>query len=211
MEPLPDPLKDRVIKEVYPPPYLELNKELFFDSNKLPNYKNIRDHLLKEGKISKKHFMYIINTIISINKSEPNIIKVHDPVTVVGDIHGQYYDLVTLLNFKGLPINHSYIFLGDYVDRGSFSTECIILLYILKIIYKKRVILLRGNHECRQLTSYFNFRLECEVKYDIQIYDAIMASFDSLPIGCIVNDKFLCIHGGLSPKLDQVRLNMLIY
>lgn len=64
--------------------------------------------------------------------------------------------------------------------------------------------MLRGNHECRQLTAFFNFRQECEVKYDLEVYDRIMESFDALPVSCIINDRFVAVHGGISPELPNV-------
>lgn len=80
-------------------------------------------------------------------KKEPNLLKLKDPVTVVGDIHGQYYDFVKMLDVGGDPENTKYLFLGDYVDRGSFSVEVVLLVYALKLNYPKTVFLLRGNHE----------------------------------------------------------------
>ena len=80
-------------------------------------------------------------------KKEPNLLKLKDPVTVVGDIHGQYYDFVKMLDVGGDPENTKYLFLGDYVDRGSFSVEVVLLVYSIKLNYPKSVFLLRGNHE----------------------------------------------------------------
>ncbi len=93
--------------------------------------------------------------------NEPNLLSIDDPVTIVGDIHGQFYDLTRILraNCGGTPENTKYLFLGDYVDRGSFSIEVLILLFCLKLSYPKSFIMLRGNHECRNLTSYFNFKM----------------------------------------------------
>jgi len=122
-------------------------------------------------------------------------------VTIVGDIHGQYYDLLKLLELGGDPEINKYLFLGDFVDRGCFSIEVILLLFAIKINYPKTVVLLRGNHECRSLTTYFNFRNEWLYKYDIDIFDRIMDWFDALPISCLVNNRFLAVHGGISPEL----------
>jgi len=99
----------------------------------IPDWKLLRDHLAREGKLEKSDLLELINMFISIVKTEPNILKIQDPVTVVGDIHGQYYDLLKLLEVGGNPEETQYLFLGDYVDRGAFSIECVILLYALKV------------------------------------------------------------------------------
>lgn len=91
------------------------------------------------------------------------MVRLEDPVTIVGDIHGQFYDFIKLLeaDVGGDPETNKYLFLGDYVDRGSFSIEVLILILSLKVCHPKSIMMLRGNHECRQLTGYFNFRTEC--------------------------------------------------
>ena len=129
------------------------------------------------------------------------MVNISEPVWVVGDIHGQYYDFVHLLEKAGSPKKINYIFLGDYVDRGIFSVEWIILLFALKVAHPESVILLRGNHEWRNMTDHFTFREETIDKFDEDTYNAIMESFDSMPLAAIVNDRYLAIHGGISPDL----------
>lgn len=110
------------------------------------------------------------------------------PVFVVGDIHGQFYDLVNLLEKSGEPGKVQYLFLGDYVDRGLRSMECVILLLSMKIAHPKEIHLLRGNHECRLLTTQFTFRQEVLEKYDEEVYNEIMECFDRLPLAAIVSE-----------------------
>ena len=83
--------------------------------------------------------------------------------------------------------------------------EVLILLFTYKLNFPKTIVMLRGNHECRQMTSYFNFRQEVLSKYDQAVYDLIMESFDAMPLSCIVNEKFIALHGGISPELKSVR------
>jgi len=116
-----------------------------------------------------------------------------------------------MFEVAGDPEDNKFLFLGDYVDRGSFSIEVILLLYALKICYPNTITMLRGNHECRQMTQFFNFRMECLYKYDEAVYELFMESFDAMPLGCILNGRFLAVHGGISPELkslnDLVNIN----
>ena len=135
---------------------------------------------------------------------ESNLLQIKDPVVVVGDVHGQFFDLMKILEIGGSPTNTKYLFLGDYVDRGAFSIECVLLLFSLKINFPQTFMMIRGNHECRQMTSFFNFRSECLYKYDMEVYEIIMECFDNLPLSAIINNKFLALHGGISPHLRTI-------
>ena len=197
-----DPANDRVVKEVLPPPMFNLSHSKLFPKKGVVDYKLLKEHLIQEGKLDKGDILELIQMFKAIIKNESNIVKMADPVIVVGDIHGQFYDLIKILDKGGDPSKQKYIFLGDYVDRGAFSIECVLLLMAIKITCRTTVVMLRGNHECRQLTSFFNFKQECDVKYDLEVYDRVMEAFDSLPIACVINDKFLAVHGGLSPDVE---------
>ena len=199
-----DPSHDRVIKEILPPPMFNLTHKQLFPVEHLPDWKLLQSHLTKEGKLDKDDILHLIDLFKSIISKESNLVSMKDPITIVGDIHGQFYDLIKIFDYGGNPENTNYLFLGDYVDRGLFSIECILLLMALKINFKSTITMLRGNHECRSLTSFFNFKQECEVKYDLEVYDRFMEAFDSLPIACIINDKFISVHGGISPSLHLV-------
>jgi len=203
---LADPLKDRQVAHVPLPAARLLSGDVFWDERGEPRLQLLNDHLHAEGLLTQELILELISRVQETLQQEPNLISVSDPVTVVGDIHGQFFDLRTLIDVGGSFEDTQYLFLGDYVDRGSFSMEVVTYLYAVKLKYPKRVHLLRGNHESRQMTSYFNFREECEFKYDSWVYNALMESFDSLPIAALINGQFLALHGGLSPDMNDYRL-----
>jgi len=195
-------LGNRVVKSVAPPIQAPLSHTLLFPSEQqIPDWQVLQRHFHGEGRISKADCTQIIRQCEDVLRREPNLLDMKDPLVIVGDLHGQFYDFEKVLELGGSPASSKYLFLGDFVDRGCFSTEVMLLLYAIKLNYPDTTYLLRGNHECRQMTSFFNFRKECLTKFDLEIYEIFMNSFDSLPLACIVNGKFLALHGGIGPEL----------
>eukprot|EP01101_Sappina_pedata_P010033 TRINITY_DN621_c0_g1_i1.p1 TRINITY_DN621_c0_g1~~TRINITY_DN621_c0_g1_i1.p1 ORF type:complete len:685 (-),score=246.37 TRINITY_DN621_c0_g1_i1:94-2148(-) len=200
---------ERHVPEVSLPEALILGVGDIFDQglDHAPNMVLLTDHFYKEGKITNQAAITILNKAEDILRKEPNLLELEAPITVVGDIHGQYYDLVNLIDQSGDPENTQYLFLGDYVDRGSYGMEVTLLLMAYKIKHPYTFFMLRGNHESRLLTSHFNFRLEAFTKYSGEVYSVVMNTFDCLPVAALVTNKqgtFFCVHGGLSPDIVQL-------
>ena len=140
-----------------------------------------------------------------ILQTESNVTMVRAPVTVWGDIHGQYHDLMELFRIGGNPPDTNYLFMGDYVDRGYYSLETVTLLVALKVRFKDRITILRGNHESRQITQVYGFYDEWVRKYgNPNVWKYFTDLFDYLPVTAIVENDIFCLHGGLSPHLDTL-------
>ena len=173
---------------------LILNKLLAFnnDSNK------------KSAGLSSDEIEWLCDTVKMIFINQPVLLKVNAPLTVCGDIKGQFHDLLRLFELGGAPSSTNYLFLGNYVDRGYNSIETISLLFCYKVLYPNNFFMLRGKHECPYLNRKFGFYDECIANYSDEIYYTFNMVFNYLPIAAVVDDKIFCVHGGLSPKLNSL-------
>ena len=159
--------------------------------------------------LSEEEVITLCDKAKEILASEANVREVIAPVTIVGDVHGQYHDLIELFQLAGPLPETNFLFLGDYVDRGYFSLETAALVVCLKVRYPSRVTILRGNHESRQITQVYGFYDECFRKYgSANVWKCFTDLFDYLPLAALVSgqcrDKLFCPHGGLSPSFDNI-------
>eukprot|EP00971_Amphidinium_carterae_P247624 4917355-Amphidinium_carterae.1 len=128
-------------------------------------------------------------------------------ITVCGDVHGQYYDLLNIWSMNGVPSEKNpYIFNGDFVDRGSFSVEVILMLFAWKLTYPQHLHLARGNHETKNMNKLYGFMGECTKKYDEDLYHLMCEAFCLLPLCHVINSQIFCVHGGLFSS-DNVSLD----
>ncbi|PFH35358.1 serine/threonine-protein phosphatase PP2A catalytic subunit [Besnoitia besnoiti] len=168
------------------------------------------DRLFKCEKLDEEEVRRLCAVLKDILVQEANVQPVRTPVTVVGDIHGQFHDLLEIFKCAGTCPSVNFLFLGDYVDRGLNSVESVSLVFLLKVRYRHRVTLIRGNHESRQITQVYGFYDECLRKYgNANVWSYFTDVFDYLPLSALIEDQIFCPHAGLSPTietLDHVRL-----
>jgi serine/threonine-protein phosphatase PP1 catalytic subunit len=136
---------------------------------------------------------------------QPMLIELEAPMKICGDIHGQFTDLLRLFEYGGFPPVANYLFLGDYVDRGKQSIETICLLLSYKIQYPDNFFILRGNHESAGINRIYGFYDECKRRYSIKLWKVFSDVFNCLPAAALIDEKILCMHGGLSPELQSLQ------
>ena len=161
-------------------------------------------------KLSEREIFTVIEKALLIFENEPSMLELEPPLYICGDIHGQFYDLLRVFDILKYPPKSRFLFLGDYVDRGKKSLECILLLLCLKIKYPTQIYLLRGNHESADVNRTYGFFDECKRKVSVKIYKKFCNLFNMLPITALVGEKILCMHGGLAYELKDINQLKLI-
>lgn len=169
----------------------------------------------KNGKqLHRKYVYQIIAAVHKIVYDEPTMVemevKKEHQLTVCGDTHGQFFDLLEIFRLNGYPTaSHYYLFNGDFVDRGSWSTEIALLLYAYKWLYPNAFFLNRGNHETDDMNRVYGFEGECKAKYTDRVFKLFSESFSALPLATLIGNKYLTLHGGLFSddkiSLDDIR------
>lgn len=206
-------LEDIIVEDSYEGPRMEaddtgkLRVTLGFVQAMLAAFKD-------EQLIHRRYAMEIIMQAQAILKSLPSLVDVDIPqgteLTVCGDTHGQFYDLLRIFDLNGLPSKtNPYLFNGDFVDRGSWSVEIILTLLAFKCLYPSHMHLTRGNHEAKSMNTIYGFVGEVKAKYTAQMAEVFRETFCWLPLGYVLAGKVLVTHGGppvqCNASLDQVR------
>mmetsp|Transcript_9380 Transcript_9380/g.23026 ORF Transcript_9380/g.23026 Transcript_9380/m.23026 type:complete len:341 (+) Transcript_9380:393-1415(+) len=163
------------------------------------------EQVLRMKELSEPEVEELTEKTRAILLEESNATPVRCPVTVIGDIHGQFADLKELLKIVGSPPETNLLFLGDYVDRGCFSVLTVTLCFLFKVRFPEMVCLLRGNHESRQVTQVYGFFDECVRMYGSpKVWKCFTEAFDALPLAAVIEDQIFCPHAGLSPSIDTL-------
>ncbi|KAK5702928.1 Palmitoyl-protein thioesterase 1 [Elasticomyces elasticus] len=176
------------------------------------------DDMIERFKNGKKlHKKYVFQIILAVKElvyNEATMVETKvapdHKLTVCGDTHGQYFDLLEIFRLNGFPSEkHGYLFNGDFVDRGSWSCEIALLLYAYKMLFPKFFFLNRGNHETDDMNRMYGFEGECKAKYNERVFKLFSESFSALPLATLIGDKYLTLHGGLfsddAITLDDIR------
>jgi serine/threonine-protein phosphatase 5 len=168
----------------------------------------------KERNIAKRYAYEMVLDMLKLLRTLTTLVDIEVPesgeITVCGDVHGQYYDLINIFEKNGNPSeDNPYVFNGDFVDRGSFSVEVIFLLFAWKLRYPAHMSLARGNHETRNMNKLYGFEGEVRQKYDEDLYGMFCEAFCLLPLCHVINNKVFVVHGGLfstdNVELDAIR------
>ncbi|XP_013413791.1 serine/threonine-protein phosphatase 5 [Lingula anatina] len=176
--------------------------------------KDLIETFKQQKKLHRKYAYQILVEVKKIFMSQASLVDITVPkgkkFTICGDVHGQFYDLLNIFELNGLPSEENpYLFNGDFVDRGSFSVECILTLWGFKLLYPSHFYMSRGNHESETMNQMYGFDGEVKAKYTNQMAELFTEVFNWLPLSHLINEKILAMHGGLFSEdnvtLDDIR------
>ena len=192
----------------------QLNTE--FIKQLLAFYKSPRNILpeafiLKLLDYSTQNFKNLPNVLNVSRRTERKSGKRAGTLSIVGDTHGQFDDVVLIFEspeLGGYPsAKNQFIFNGDMVDRGPKGLEIMVVLLVCKLLCPESMHILRGNHECRYATELYGFMKEVDEKYSREVYDSFMTFFDTLPLAAVVEDAIFLTHGGIGPNMRLMRVD----
>lgn len=162
--------------------------------------------------LSEDKILKLCNFVHDMLKNDQPLVTANFPCAIVGDLHGNLFDLVRIISKYGYPIAREYIFLGDYIDRGQFSLETVVFVLLLKFRFPRKVHILRGNHEFPSKEGPGMFRTELqEIGYSPAVYDAFQRVFEEIPVAVLLSKDILCVHGGIGPDVSLEAIRMLKY
>jgi len=175
----------------------------FFKEVKMGCVERLIQDLALGKRLSLQCITNLLDLVAPLLKAEPNVVRIAPPsagrkVVVVGDLHGSLADLLTIFDMNGLPSpNNVFIFNGDFVDRGSFGLEVLMVLLACKVALPECVFLNRGNHEDRLLCQAYGFHDEVLEKANKRVFQDISGVFSLLPLATVIDEVALVVHGGL--------------
>ncbi|URE10401.1 PPP5 TPR repeat region [Musa troglodytarum] len=173
--------------------------------------KKMMDEFKNQRHLHKRYAYQIILQAREMLQAMPSLVDISVPnghhITVCGDVHGQFYDLLNIFELNGLPSEENpYLFNGDFVDRGSFSVEVILTLFAFKCMSPTAMYLSRGNHESKSMNKIYGFEGEVRSKLGETFVELFAEVFCCLPLAYVINDKIFVVHGGLF-SVDGVKLS----
>jgi len=150
-------------------------------------------------------FRLICKRAMACFKQDPILLKIDSECIIIGDLHGHILDLFRIFAHFGFPPLRNYLFLGDIVDRGEFSAETLILIFVLKILYPRNVFIIRGNHEFSEMIKFCGFSGEISKMYGSSLVEKdIIDAFSYVPLAALIFDEMLCVHGGIGPTFKSI-------
>lgn len=161
-------------------------------------------HFSRGGRLSLADAHIIVDHAVTIISESSNVPRLGGAFSVVGDLHGQFYDLAKIVRHCGFFSSRKYLFLGNCIGGGRFNCETILTLLAAKTAFPGNVTILRGPNESRKACRTFKFEEECKLKYDKPLYLKLLEVFKALPLAAVLNQSIFCVHGGLSPDIEII-------